>query len=188
MKLTAAELAIVRGMGLYVTEKCDGCGKLLNQTLRYTIAGKPGAYCSAACRDLVFFGDCREVVKHSTPGKCAYCGATLEGKRRGALYCDEVCKKRVARTGRAQSTAKPQVTGTSTQLNQRDAEAKNAGKGNRIKGHSQPFRNTRGCIAGKLGSPVEVEQRVSGSTRGPRPELSKLSIPPTRECAAPDKE
>ena len=49
MKLTAAELAIVRGMGLYVTEKCDGCGKLLNQNFRYAIAGQPEAYCPAAC-------------------------------------------------------------------------------------------------------------------------------------------
>ena len=46
MKLTAAELAFVRGMGLYVTEKCDGCGKLLNQIFRYTIARKSeGLFC-----------------------------------------------------------------------------------------------------------------------------------------------
>jgi hypothetical protein len=86
MKLAAAEIAYVRSQGLYITEKCDRCGKLLNQTFRYTIAGKPEAYCSAACRDLAFFGDHREARKHSTPGKCVYCGATLEGKRRGALY------------------------------------------------------------------------------------------------------
>ena len=36
MKLTAAELASVRAHGLCITEKCDGCGKLLNQTFRYT--------------------------------------------------------------------------------------------------------------------------------------------------------
>jgi len=118
MKLTTAELAFVRGKGLHITEICDGCGKLLNQTFRYRIAGKPEAYCSAACRDLVFFGDRREARKHFTPGKCAYCGATLEGKRRGALYCDEVCKKRVARTGRSQSTGNVKITGTSLQSNQ----------------------------------------------------------------------
>ena len=43
MKLTAAELAYVGSQGLYITEKCDGCGKLLNQAFRYTIAGKPEA-------------------------------------------------------------------------------------------------------------------------------------------------
>ena len=118
MKLSAAELAYVRSQGLYITEKCDGCGKLLNQTLRFTIAGEPELYCSGACRDLVFFGDRREARKHSTPGKCAYCGATLVGKRRGALYCDEVCKKRVARTGRSQSTGNVKITGTPLQSNQ----------------------------------------------------------------------
>ena len=140
MKLTTAELTYVRSQGLYVTEKCDGCGRLLNQTFRYTIAGKPEAYCSAACRDLVFFGDRREARKHSTPGKCAYCGATLEGKRRGALYCDEVCKKRLAKTRMVQSTAEPQVTGTPSLSNQRVAEAKNGGQGNPINHTRQPSK------------------------------------------------
>jgi len=34
MKLTTAELASLRVQGLYITEKSDGCGKLLNQTFR----------------------------------------------------------------------------------------------------------------------------------------------------------
>lgn len=105
MKLTAADLTFVRSQSLYITGKCDLCGSLLNQTLRHTIAGKPEAYCSAACRDLVFFGDRREARKHSTPGMCVYCGTILERKRRGTLYCNEVCRKRVARTVRAQSMA-----------------------------------------------------------------------------------
>ena len=115
MKLTPAELAYVRSNGLYITEKCAGCGKLLNQTVRYTITSKPEVYCSAECRDFAFFGDQREVKKRASPGKCVYCGCTLKGKRRGALYCDEICKKRAARTGRAQSTAESQITGTPTQ-------------------------------------------------------------------------
>ncbi len=41
MKLTPAELAYVRSLGLYITEKCNRCGKLLNQNVRYTITGKP---------------------------------------------------------------------------------------------------------------------------------------------------
>jgi len=163
MKLTAAELALVRAQGLYITEKCDACGKLLNQTFRYTIAGKPQVYCSAVCRDLTFFGDPQEAKKHSTPGKCLYCGGTLEGKRRGALYCDEKCKKRAARTGRAQSTAEPQITGTLPQLNQRVANPKTVEQGNRITGAPQRSRSARGGVADKLWSPVEVEQQISGS-------------------------
>ena len=42
MKLTVAELASVHAQRLYITEKCDGCGKLLNQSFRYTVAGEPG--------------------------------------------------------------------------------------------------------------------------------------------------
>lgn len=94
MKLTATELAFVRRKGLYNTEMCDRRETLLNQTLRYTITGKPEAYCSAACRDLVFFGDCREVRMRSTPENCAYSGATLEGRNRGTIYCSNKCRMR----------------------------------------------------------------------------------------------
>ena len=31
MKLTSAEIAHVRSQGLYISQKCDDCGKLLNQ-------------------------------------------------------------------------------------------------------------------------------------------------------------
>jgi len=138
MKLTAAELAYVRSQGLHITAKCDGCGKLLNQTLRYTIAGKPEVCCSAVCRDLVFFGDKREATMHSAPGKCVHCGAILEGKRCRALYCDEVCKKRAARTGRAQSMVEPQISATPTQSSQQIAYAKNLQQGDRTSGGPLP--------------------------------------------------
>jgi hypothetical protein len=61
VKLTPRKFAYVRSKGLHITENCDGCGKLLNQTVRYTIAGKPEVYCSAECQDFAFFGDRREV-------------------------------------------------------------------------------------------------------------------------------
>jgi len=118
MKLGAAELAYVRAQGLYITQKCDRCGKLLNQALRYTITGKPEVYCSAACRELAFFANRLEAKKHSSPGKCVNCGAGLEGKRRGPLYCDELCKKRVARKKEAPSAARAQLSGTPTEPNE----------------------------------------------------------------------
>lgn len=97
MNLTAAELAFVRGSGLYVTEKCDGCGMLLNQTLRYTIAEKPEAYCPAACRGLAFFRDRHQARKRVAPERCAYWDGGLGGRKRGTLYCDDVCRMRHSR-------------------------------------------------------------------------------------------
>ena len=41
MKLTAAELAALCLPAVCITEKCDGCGKLLDQTVRHTIGGQP---------------------------------------------------------------------------------------------------------------------------------------------------
>jgi hypothetical protein len=94
MRLTAPELAYVRSQGLYITEKCDGCGRLLNQTVRYTITGKPEVYCPAACRDLAFFGDRQEAKKRPDSRVCAFCGISLQDKNHGALYCSERCRKR----------------------------------------------------------------------------------------------
>ena len=136
MKLTPAEVASVRALGLFLTEKCDGCGNALNQTFRYTITGRPDVFCSALCRDNAFFADRREARKHSTPGKCVYCQATLAGKRRGALYCDEICKKRATRTG---STAGHKLTGTPTQSNQWLANHENAEQGNRVADGPKPL-------------------------------------------------
>ena len=51
MKLSIQELSYIRSTGLYITEKCDSCKKLLNQTVRYTQKDSPGVYCSATCRD-----------------------------------------------------------------------------------------------------------------------------------------
>jgi hypothetical protein len=124
MKLTAAELAYVRSQGLYLTEKCNGCRKLLNQTARYTIASKSEVYCSAMCRDFALFGDLQEVKKRSSPGRCVYCGASLEGKRRGALYCDEICMKRAARRMRPDFPAQSPITGTLRPANQGVTDAK----------------------------------------------------------------
>jgi hypothetical protein len=99
MILSPAELAYVDSLGLYITEECDGCGKLLNQTVRYTITQKPEVDCSAECRDFAFFGDRREVSKHAGKRRCANCGGSLQTKKRGAVYWDDVCRKRPTRTG-----------------------------------------------------------------------------------------
>lgn len=163
MKLTATELAYARTQGLYITDKCDGCATLLNQTIRYTISGKPEVYCSSGCRDLTFFGDTREAIKHSTPGKCVYCRAPLAEKRRGALYCDETCKKRWARARRSSSTAEPQITGTPTQLNQRVAAPKTGGQGDCITCGPHHPRNALGEVTADCGLSAELEPATLGS-------------------------
>jgi hypothetical protein len=123
MKLSAAELAYVRSQGLYVTEKCDGCRKPLNQTVHYTIAGRREIYCSAACRDTVFFSDRHEVKKRATPGMCAYCGGSLKGKKRGTIYCDDVCRMRHTRVRERMETRQVEKSRTGTQSNQSVTDA-----------------------------------------------------------------
>jgi hypothetical protein len=101
VKLTAAELSSIRLTGLYVTEKCDACGKVLNQTIHYTTAERQQVYCSAVCRDTAFFGDRRQAEKLARPGRCAHCGGSLRGKKRGTLYCDDACRKAYSRSVQA---------------------------------------------------------------------------------------
>jgi hypothetical protein len=127
MILSPAELAYVDTLGLYIAEKCDGCGKLLNQTVRYTITGKPEVYCSAECRDFTFFGDRREVNKHAGKRRCANCGRGLQTKKRGAIYCDDVCRKRAAWKEECVTTGKVEKSRTPTQQNEELAEAKVGG-------------------------------------------------------------
>jgi hypothetical protein len=53
--------------------------------------------------------ECRDADAHA-PGTCKGCGARLpEGKRRGALYCDDACKQNAhrSRTGKLSVTNTP---------------------------------------------------------------------------------
>ena len=129
MRLTPAELACVRSQGLYVTEKCDGCGKALNQSVRYTVTGKAGVYCSAGCRDRAFFGDQREARKHSSPGRCAYCRGSLQGKKRGSIFCDDTCRKTYSRKKGHMVTSEVEKSRTPPQSDQRVRDTKTAGIG-----------------------------------------------------------
>jgi hypothetical protein len=95
MRLTQEELAYVRSKALHVTEECDACGEALNQSFRYTIAGSPEVYCSAECRDRVFFGDAyrRRTPRQHEAAKREYCGGTIEARRADSLFCSDRCRK-----------------------------------------------------------------------------------------------
>jgi len=69
--------------GVYVSEACDKCGKILGQ-VRLTRYGQTGEWCSKRCRD----GFERK------PGTCLGCGVPLNGTRKGAVFCSDVCRKR----------------------------------------------------------------------------------------------
>jgi endogenous inhibitor of DNA gyrase (YacG/DUF329 family) len=76
-------LQLQHDRGLFVTECCDKCGKLLGP-VRFTRRGDAGVWCSRECRDGVAHGSV----------SCRACGAPLGGKRRGAAFCSDRCRKR----------------------------------------------------------------------------------------------
>jgi len=84
MQLTEAQnCELLRKHGAYITEACDGCGKILGH-VRFTRYGEAGEWCSRLCRD---------GIEHKA-GSCRSCGADLKGKRKGALFYSDVCRKR----------------------------------------------------------------------------------------------
>ena len=102
MRLTAQQsYQLLAAHGSYITEICDGCGSGIGP-LRYTRRGEASAFCSRECRD---GADARE------PGSCRCCKARLpEGKRRGASFCDDACRKAFRRiSNRKLSRTKPSI-------------------------------------------------------------------------------
>jgi endogenous inhibitor of DNA gyrase (YacG/DUF329 family) len=102
VKLTPTELAYVRSQGLYITEKCDGCGKLLNQSFRYTMANRPEVYCSAVCQDKAMGWDRVRSQRAGTEKAtqpafampvCQRCGKRFRAKCRDARFCSQRCQK-----------------------------------------------------------------------------------------------
>lgn len=86
MQLTEARSReLLRTHGVYVESACDRCGVAIGPFNRFTRYGETGVWCSRECRDG------KEAL---APGVCKGCGAALEGKRRGAKYCSDVCRKR----------------------------------------------------------------------------------------------
>jgi hypothetical protein len=93
VKLTAEESSKLKSQGLYVADKCDSCGKLLNQTMLHTRPDRKGCtYCSAGCRDLAGKGQepleanvqydnascvVSELIAEKIYGSCESCGLPL---------------------------------------------------------------------------------------------------------------
>jgi len=86
MHLTSAQgYELLGKYGCFARECCDRCGAILGP-VRYTRRAEPGEWCSRESRD----GN-----QAITPGCCCGCGASLQGKRRGAKWCGDTCRDRV---------------------------------------------------------------------------------------------
>ena len=108
MRLTREQsYALLEKHGCYVTEVCDKCIQIIGP-VRFTRRDDKGVWCSRECRD---------GAKVHEPGTCRHCKARLpEGRRRGAMYCDDACKQAAHRSktdARESETQKLSVTNTS---------------------------------------------------------------------------
>jgi hypothetical protein len=99
MILDNRELSYVRSFGAYITEKCDGCGKLLNQSFRYTTPGCREVWCSTTCQDRAM--DWVTNQRHSSH-KPAFrllvcqrqgCGKRFRAARQDARFCSSRCRQ-----------------------------------------------------------------------------------------------
>ncbi len=103
MKLNSEELAYLRSQGLYIIEKCDNCGKFLNQAIRYTSPGDPRVWCSRACQDVALGWDRARRHRQSSPrfhlARCEECGTRFRSRREDAQFCSQKCQKAAKRYG-----------------------------------------------------------------------------------------
>jgi hypothetical protein len=101
--------ALFEKRGCYVKEICDRCGTAIHYANRFTIRGEPGVWCSRECRD---------GVKVREPGTCRHCKAMLPvDKRRGAVFCDDACRKASRReSGESQTVRSPELSRTNTSI------------------------------------------------------------------------
>jgi len=75
---------LLANYGCFAREICDECGTVL-AAVRFIRKGEAHAWCSRECRD---------GKEAHAPGTCRGCHAKLpNGKRRGAFYCDDACRK-----------------------------------------------------------------------------------------------
>jgi hypothetical protein len=105
MRLTAKQgYALLDKHGSFITEICDACGKGIGP-IRFTRRGDSEVWCSRECRD---GADARE------PGTCRLCRSRLpEAKKRGALFCDDACRKAAQReNGKQQTPRTPELSRT----------------------------------------------------------------------------
>jgi len=105
MRLTTEQsYALLEKRGCYASQACDKCGQILGP-VRFARRNDSGAWCSR---------DCRDGAAAHAPGTCKTCKAQLpEGKRRGAMYCDDACKQAAYRSkadARLSETPKLSVT------------------------------------------------------------------------------
>jgi len=101
VKLTEAQAyELFAKRGVFTREACEKCGQLLGW-VRYSLHDESGEWCSRECRD---GANARE------PKTCGHCRARLpDGKRRGAVFCDDACRKAFQRqngTLRTSATSK----------------------------------------------------------------------------------
>ena len=188
MRLTVEEGTTIQSQGLYLTEKCDGCKTILNQSVTYTIAGKPEVYCSAKCRNRVFFENQLERKKRASPGRCANCGGPLQGKRRGALYCNDMCRKRYAKKNGGISTAGAEISRKSNQSYQQLADTKIAVSTQSLRNRNERSHGPLHAKSSLSGAVAELErsliaERVKAGLRNARAKGKRLGpAPRCRGC------
>lgn len=88
---------LLQERGIWVTEVCDKCGRLL-ESVRWTRRGGPGEWCSAACRDGIKTAPLKAKSK-----TCRQCGVSLYGKRADSEFCSDVHRKRFAKSSTPQN-------------------------------------------------------------------------------------
>lgn len=145
MKLTREQSQkLLRERGIWITEACDKCGKLLG-SVRWTRKGEPGEWCSAQCRD----GIKASATQPADSKTCMECGVPLTGKRSDSEFCSRTHLMRHRR--KLQTVQKAENSGNTPIAKQRLTRAENGDSMN------TPTRATRALETAVSASPASAE-------------------------------
>ena len=97
MRLTREQSQkLLRERGIWITEACDKCGKLLG-SVRWTRKGELGEWCSAECRDGISAGPRAPISNAATlapsSGRRLRIGAQLAGRPKKHANNAEKCRE-----------------------------------------------------------------------------------------------
>ena len=99
MRISEEQLNSVRQFGLHVTERCDACGRLLNQAFRYMRPGHTEVWCSEACQDKAMGWNRAQRKSRDRPAfrlkvcQRTGCAKKFRATRQDARFCSARCRQ-----------------------------------------------------------------------------------------------
>ena len=110
MLLNTEQISAVAKLGLYLTHRCDQCGKVLNQSYYYCIRAEDNVrWCSRECQNKAMgWIESPAAIKATSPRPeiqriCGNCDKKFITVARNGKYCSRRCEKMARARGKREA-------------------------------------------------------------------------------------